>query len=195
MSDGSGIFGSGGFDLSSLFGSSPQAMQNTPLSPQGIPTGLDQAASVAGLPSLSSIVQGVNDAGNPTAGWSVNAQGQPVTQGQPQPIGSRLGGLLQQIAGGSAPAAQAMQNGTGSPGQFLNAAMGAAKQAIGGMGGSGGGGGGGGGMQQAPAFHPQNPMAGMGLGAMAAQNFQQRYQQQPQQSPMTAAGMTNPVRF
>jgi hypothetical protein len=164
---------------------------------------LDQAASTAGLPPLSSIVQGVNDAGNPTAGWSVNAQGQPVAPGQSQPVGSRLGGLLQQIAGGAAPAAQALQNGTGGPGQFLNAAVGAAKKAIGGMGGGGIGGGGGGGggggaapsqapTQGIPGWHPQNPMAGMGLGAMAAQTFQQQHQ--PQAAPIRAVGAT-PVRL
>jgi hypothetical protein len=203
MSDGSGGLFGGGFDLSSLFGSSPQAMQQTPLSPQGIPTGLDQAASVAGLPSLSSIVQGVNNDGSAAGGWGVNAQGQPVAQGQSQPVGSRLGGLLQQIAGGAAPAVQGLQKGTTSPSQFLQAAMGAAKQAIGGMGGAGGGGGGGGGggasgggaapTQGIPGWHPQNPMAGMGLGTMAAQQFGQRYQ--PQQQAIQPASALNPVRF
>lgn len=201
MSDGpGGLFGLGGLDLGSLFGSSPQAMQQTPLSPQGIPTGLDQAASVAGLPSLSSIVQGVNNDGSAANSWGVNAQGQPVAQGQMQQPGSRLGGLLQQIAGGSAPAAQAMQNGTGNPGQFLQAAMGAAKKAIGGMSGGGGGGGGsppaGGGAaptQGIPGWHPQNPMAGMGLGTMAAQQFGQRFPSQ--QQAMQPAAALNPVRF
>lgn len=141
MSDGIGS----SFSISGLLGLSPQAMQQTPMTPQGIPSGIDQGLQSVGLPGMSSIVQGAMGGAGANGG-----------------IGGHLGSLLGQIAQGSSGAVQQLQSGQMSPMQFLQTAANQARSVIGGSAAAGQGGsaqpsGGGGGAAPAPQA-PAMPM-------------------------------------
>ncbi|TXN43587.1 hypothetical protein [Methylobacterium sp. WL7] len=101
----------GGFGLLNL---DPQALQQTPQTPQGIPSGVDQGLQGAGLPSMSSVLNGMMN----------GATGDAQAVGD---MGGRIGSMLSGMVGRSGDLMEKFRSGQIGAGEFLSAAAGRAK--------------------------------------------------------------------
>lgn len=97
-----------------LLGLDPQALQQTPPSPQGIPTGVDQGLQSAGLPSMSSVLSGMMN----------GATGDAQAVGD---MGGRIGSMLSGMVGRTGDLVEKFRSGQIGAGEFMSAAAGRAK--------------------------------------------------------------------
>jgi hypothetical protein len=100
-----------------LLGLDPQALQQTPQSPQGIPAGIDQGLQTAGLPSMSSVLNGMMN----------GATGDAQAIGD---MGGRIGSLLSGMVGRTGDLMEKFRSGQIGAGEFLQGAAQRAGQAA-----------------------------------------------------------------